>query len=612
MENGRTYRRIYENRSWFFVTGDAYDLDFLARQLDETGFRYDFSRRRDVYGEMPGITVYAKPSKIPGIAGIIYDGIGMGRKYRIFNADINPVLRFMAVHGLSFFETASPYEGDPDLKTVFFDCEDGICTIGGKKATDSDIENELKTSDIIVYSNAYNFFMKIRELGIPSRYYGGKSFTSYGQIHYRDPYVDIYGKIAINSSSFIYRESGISGLIELSRMSRIPPLQASIITPGTAVSSMEIADALAEGILVPSKKDDNEDEKGIQELIENDRGGLVLQPRPGIYEDVYEIDFSSMYPSIIVRYGLSIGNDHFLSRSLSKLLEKRLLYKAMDDINEIYHNRNKALKWMLLTSFGYTGYRNAKFGKIEIHEKITGTGRKILAEAIRIAHENGFEVLHGIVDSLWIKGDGDINMVLSEIKAETGIDIVVSGHYRWIVFLPEHDGTGSPSRYFGLGYDGKYKVRGIDLRRNDVPAISRKFQMDALKILESCKNEYDIYQKYRDIKDLESWYIRNIRNFPAEYFSINLKISRYPEYYSVDTIGKHVTGKCMENGNVYPGKEVSYVVSDYKRKIIGLGRDSNVDYNFYRRYLARAFEPFDFIYRNMIKKVRLEDFQLSV
>ncbi len=496
---------------------------------------------------MHGITVYARPSKIPGIAGIIYDGIGMGRKYRIFNADINPVLRFMAVHGLSFFETESPYEGDPDLKTVFFECGDGMCTIGGKKATNSDIENELKTSDIIVYSNPYNFFMKIRDMGIPSHYYGGKSFTSYGQVHYREPYVDIYGKIAINSSSFIYRESGISGVIELSRMSRIPPLQASIITPGTAVSSMEIADALAEGILVPAKN-----------------------------------------------------------------LEKRLLYKAMDESGEIYHSRNKALKWMLLTSFGYTGYKNAKFGKIEIHEKITGTGRKILAEAIRIAHENGFEILHGIVDSLWIKGDGDINRVLSEIKAETGIDIVVSGHYRWIVFLPEHGGTGSPSRYFGLGYDGKYKIRGIDLRRNDVPAISREFQMDALKILESCKNEYDIYQKYRNIKDLQSWYLLNIRNFPAEYFSINFKVSRYPEYYAVDTIGKHVIEKCMESGNVYPGKEVSYVVSDHKRKIIGLGRDSNVDYNFYRRYLVRAFEPFDFIYRNMIKKVRLEDFQLSV
>ncbi|MGC8609295.1 MAG: type B DNA-directed DNA polymerase, partial [Thermoplasmata archaeon] len=413
----------------------------------------------------------------------------------------------------------------------------------------------------------------------------------------------------INSSSFIYRESGINGIIEISRMSRLPPLQASIITPGTAVSSMEEADAIAEDILIPAKKDDNEGEKNTQELIASDRGGMVLQPQPGIYENVYEIDFSSMYPSIIVEYGLSIGNGHFLSRSLKKLLEKRLLYKKIDSRSETYHNRNTALKWMLLTSFGYTGYKNAKFGKIEIHEKITGTGRKILADAIRISQENGFEIIHGIVDSLWIKGDGNINNVLSEIKRTTRIDIVVSGHYKWIVFLPERGGLGSPSRYFGLGYDGKYKVRGIDLRRNDVPQLSKKFQIDALKILEGCNNELDLYSKYKEIKNLESRYIRNMRKFPPDDFTVEMKVSRYPEYYATNTINKHVIEKYIKDNETHPGNTIRYIVSDHARKIVGFGNNTSIDYAFYMRYLTRAFEPFDFIYKNVVRKSRLEDFQ---
>ncbi|EMO53823.1 hypothetical protein LEP1GSC172_4439 [Leptospira noguchii] len=30
-----------------------------------------------------------------------------------------------------------------------------------------------------------------------------------------------------------------------------------------------------------------------------------------------------------------------------------------------YEARQSALKWMLVTSFGYLGYRNAKFGRLE-------------------------------------------------------------------------------------------------------------------------------------------------------------------------------------------------------------------------------------------------------
>jgi DNA polymerase I len=72
-----------------------------------------------------------------------------------------------------------------------------------------------------------------------------------------------------------------------------------------------------------------------------------------IYEKVHQIDFTSLYPSIIVKFNLSPETlEHpeergFLSCVLSSLLEPE--------------NRDK---WMLVTCFGYTGYRNAKFGQI--------------------------------------------------------------------------------------------------------------------------------------------------------------------------------------------------------------------------------------------------------
>ena len=77
------------------------------------------------------------------------------------------------------------------------------------------------------------------------------------------------------------------------------------------------------------------------------------------------------------------------------------------------------LKWMLVTCFGYTGYKNAKFGRIEVHEEITaGQSREILIQTKDIAEAMGFTVLHGIVDCLWVQGPG-IEALRERVDRET-------------------------------------------------------------------------------------------------------------------------------------------------------------------------------------------------
>ena len=52
--------------------------------------------------------------------------------------------------------------------------------------------------------------------------------------------------------------------------------------------------------------------------------------------------------------------------------------------------------------FGYTGYKNARFGRIEAHEAICAWVGEILLETIDMAQEMGYDVLHAIVDCVWI------------------------------------------------------------------------------------------------------------------------------------------------------------------------------------------------------------------
>ncbi|KAA8922238.1 type B DNA-directed DNA polymerase [Thermoplasma sp.] len=603
-------KKVFQNTSWIFVTGDEYDVEALYSQLDSTRLKYEYSTMPDIYGYRDGIKIWVRPSRARRIGEIIFSYIGYGRKYRVYNADIDPVLRFMASSGLSFFDMQSLYDPDPDLNVAIVECKNGHCTVDGESMADGRIYDRLMDSHVIVYDGTDEFYRKIMALGFRVRYYPGRSYTSYGQISYRDAYLDIADKIAINSRSFFYAESGLSGIYEVSRVSYLPPLYVSIVTPGTAVSSMELAEAIRKGMLVPFKKDDHESPKTKDEMMEKDRGGLIFQPIPGVYDDVYEIDFSSMYPSIIVRYDLTPGHISFLPEALEGLLNRRLFYKGMDGDSDVYHSRNVALKWLLLTSFGYTGYKNAKFGKIEVHERITELGRKVLAEAIAVAHENGFEMIHGIVDSLWIRGSGSIDRVLSEIRRRTRIDIVLSGHYRWIAFLPERDGTGSPSRYFGLDISGRYKIRGIMIRRSDVPDLCKVFQMDALKILSECTDIHCIVEKRREIMDLESSYLRNIRHFPRSYFLVSRRVTRRPDEYHVRNLTRSALD-LLNGDEAAPGQMINYYVVDERRKIVDTNEESDIDYGYYTRCLKRAFDEINFLFPQDSKVRRLEDFQSS-
>ena len=73
-----------------------------------------------------------------------------------------------------------------------------------------------------------------------------------------------------------------------------------------------------------------------------------------------------------------------------------------------YRERQTALKWMLVTCFGYLGYKNARFGKIEAHEAVTAHGRDKLLTAKEISEAAGFRVLHGLTDCLWLQKMGGL------------------------------------------------------------------------------------------------------------------------------------------------------------------------------------------------------------
>ena len=161
-----------------------------------------------------------------------------------------------------------------------------------------------------------------------------------------------------------------------------------------------------------------------------------------------------------------------------------------------------------MTCFGYLGYRNARFGRIEAHEAVTAFGREKLLHAKEICEEEGFELLHALTDSLWIRRKGlreeDVMELCRKISEATGITMNLEGLYRWMVFLPSKGNPESPvaNRYFGLFKNGKIKARGLAFRRGDTPRLVQEAQLRMLEVLGEAKDTDEYRSKIPKILDL--------------------------------------------------------------------------------------------------------------
>ena len=121
----------------------------------------------------------------------------------------------------------------------------------------------------------------------PRRFGGGRSYFSYGRIVYQGSSAPFAGRWHLDRrNSFYYRESGLMGLIQIARIGQMPLQQAARSSPGTLITSMQLARAVADGILIPWRKAEPEHFKTAGELLTIDKGRPHLHaahrpPHPG-------------------------------------------------------------------------------------------------------------------------------------------------------------------------------------------------------------------------------------------------------------------------------------------------------------------------------------------
>ena len=447
-----------------------------------------------------------------------------------------------------------------------------------------------------------------RDPDVEVEHHAERTYFSYGQVIYRGRQVHLFGRWHVDRcNAMLWDDYELEGVLEIARVTALPLQTAARVSPGTGISAMQMLTALRQDILVPWHKQQSERPKTALELFSSDQGGLVYQPLIGLHRDVGEIDFVSMYPGIMVRFNISpetVGAQSLeaqrpdprglarletpladpgspqqgglIPQTLSPLLDKRVQLKTRlmtlprwDPHYRQYKARSSAHKWLLVTCFGYLGYKNARFGRIEAHEAVTAYGREALLRAKEAAEDLGFNVLHLYVDGMWVQKPGaaavaDFQPVLEAVTERTGLPIALDGVYRWVAFLPSRldERVPVPNRYFGVFQDGSLKVRGIEARRRDTCAFVGETQMQILELLAQAPDAGRLPAYLPQILALLRRKLSDLRarRVPLSALVVGQKLSRALEEYRSPSPAARAAAQLQAAGkSTRPGQRVRFL-----------------------------------------------------
>lgn len=432
------------------------------------------------------------------------------------------------------------------------------------------------------------------------------SYFAYGKIVHKDGAFELAGRWHLDiENSFMMGEASLEGVAEIARLTQLPVQHQSRSTIGSALSSMQLSWAYRNNYLIPAKKREPEEFKSAATLLLADRGGLIFQPVMGFHEQVGELDFVSMYPTIMVEHNVSpeTVNCHCCSNNrvpelgyticekregivpatLRTVVRKRALYKKEkkrlkrlgDERWKLYDRRQNSLKWMLVTCFGYLGYKNARFGKIEAHESVNAFSRDAILHAKEVAERAGYRFLHAIVDCMWLRKDGateaDYEELAREVSASVGIDISLEGIYRWILFPSSKMDPMIPTanHYVGWYENNEIKIRGIEMRRRDTPVFIKRMQGEMLQIFGAAKNIAEVEALVPSALAKAAEHVAVLRSGKADPMElvVHRHISREADEYSNRSVNAVVTKALDEAGiHLAAGEMVEYIIIDASGK----------------------------------------------
>jgi DNA polymerase I len=375
-------------------------------------------------------------------------------------------------------------------------------------------------------------------------------------------------------------QEAIDYVIQLSALSGLPPDQVLAAAFGFRVDNYLMMETHALGQLIPSR---------VEQPIIPYRGAIVLEPKVGLHDNVANLDFSSMYPSLMIKYNISPDTlvkkgdtadtfevpevkhrfrkhpSGFYRIVLTKLIENRKATKAelkqtsrSDPRYPLLKAREKAFKVMTNAVYGYAGWAGARWYSKEVAESAAALGRETINRAIAIAKSLGLTVFYGDTDSVFVNNDEKlVQKFQNEIDKQLGLEINLSEVYKRILF------TEAKKKYAGLRTDGQIDVVGLEAVRGDWSNLARDVQNTVLKMVLEDASPSRAASYVRDLtSDLKS------KNLPLSAFVIWKTLTKPAVEYEVNAPHVEAAKKMAKDGwSVTAGDKVGFVITKKPGKL---------------------------------------------
>jgi DNA polymerase I len=401
------------------------------------------------------------------------------------------------------------------------------------------------------------------------------------------------------TSIFNVGEDALDYTLQLSNLSALPPDQVLAAAVGFRVDSYLLMEAHKLGELIPGREELN---------IIPYKGAIVLEPSVGLHDNVAVLDFSAMYPSLMVKYNISPdtlvsqGGDgvfdvpevghHFRKTPpgfykivLSQLIASRQAAKREaaktprgTPEHRILKAREKATKVITNATYGYAGWAGSRWYSREVAESAAALGRDTINKSIDIAKNLGLKVLYGDTDSLFVGNEEKlVNQFIKEIDKNLGLEINLGQLYKRILF------TEAKKKYAGLLDDGELDVVGMEAIRGDWSNLARSVQNEVLKLVLQDGNPARARSYVTSlVKDLES------AKIPKSSLVIWKTLTKRPDEYEVNAPHVEVARKMAKEGwPVTVGDKVGFIITKKPGKLYQKAEPhfkvslDQVDYEYY-------------------------------
>lgn len=316
------------------------------------------------------------------------------------------------------------------------------------------------------------------------------------------------------------------------------------------------------------------------------QGAIVLKPKPGLHEQVAVLDFSAMYPNIMITFNISpdtyLEPDEpepkggvyvapevsyrfrreppgFYRRVLSNLIAARKEVRAKlekldpkSPEHRVLDARQRAIKVTTNAAYGYAGWIGARWYSRPVAEATTAWGRHTIRRTIDLAKKARLEVIYGDTDSVFVRHEPEkVEGFLRAVEGDLGLEIRPDKVYERALF------TEAKKRYAGLLPDGRLDIVGLEVARGDWADVAKNVQEGALGILLRERSPERAVEFVRQ-------YVRDLRGGKIPYRDLIIwkTLTKPPEEYKVNTPHVAAAMRLMGAGwELTLGDKVGYVIT---------------------------------------------------